>query len=113
MINKTILVGRTTKELELRETGSGIKVCKFTLAVNDTFGEKKTNFIQCIAWSKTAENMCRFVSKGGLIGIEGRIQTGSYEKDGSTVYTTEVICDNVQFLESKPKQEVANDTFSF
>jgi len=106
MINCTILVGRITKTPVIKSTQSDILVCRFTLAVNRSFkggnGEQETDFIQCVAWRKQAENMGKFVDKGALLGIEGRIQTGSYyNKDGAIIYTTDVICDSVQFLEPK------------
>jgi len=106
MINRTVLVGRLTKDPELRYTSSNIAVVKFTLAVNRTFagptGEREADFIQCVVWRKQAENLARFVKKGSLLGVEGRIQTGSYDdKDGIRKYTTEVVCDSVQFLEPK------------
>jgi len=106
MINRTVLVGRLTKDPDLRYTSSNLAVVKFTLAVNRTFtgpsGEREADFIQCIVWRKQAENLARFVRKGSLIGVEGRIQTGSYDdKDGIRKYTTEVVCDSVQFLEPK------------
>ncbi len=106
MINRTVLVGRLTKDPELRYTSSNIAVVKFTLAVNRTFagpsGEREADFIQCVVWRKQAENLARFVKKGSLLGLEGRIQTGSYDdKDGIRKYTTEVVCDSVQFLEPK------------
>lgn len=113
MINRTILVGRLTKDPEVRFTSSNIAYARFTLAVNRSFagptGEKEADFIQCIIWRKQAENMARFVKKGSLIGVEGRIQTGSYDdKDGIRKYTTDVVCDSVQFLE--PKSSDHNDT---
>jgi single-strand DNA-binding protein len=106
MINRVVLVGRLTKDPELRYTSSNIPVSKFTLAVNRTFtgpsGEREADFIQCVVWRKQAENLVKFVRKGSLIGVEGRIQTGSYDdKDGIRKYTTEVIGDSVQFLEPK------------
>jgi single-strand DNA-binding protein len=106
MINRTILVGRLTKDPELRYTSGNIAFARFTLAVNRTFagpsGEREADFIQCIAWRKQAENLARFVKKGSLIGVEGRIQTGSYDdKDGIRKFTTDVVCDSVQFLEPK------------
>ena len=106
MINRTVLVGRLTKDPELRYTSSNIAFARFTLAVNRTFpgpsGEREADFIQCIAWRKQAENLARFVRKGSLIGVEGRIQTGSYDdKDGIRKFTTDVVCDSVQFLEPK------------
>jgi len=113
MINRTILVGRLTKDPELRYTSSNLAVVKFTLAVNRTFtgpsGEREADFIQCVVWRKQAENLARYVKKGSLVGVEGRIQTGSYDdKDGIRKYTTEVVCDSVQFLE--PKSHVNNNT---
>ena len=106
MINRTVLVGRLVKDPELRYTPSGVAVARFTLAVNRTFsngqGEKETDFIQCTVWRKPAENVANFLKKGSLAGVEGRIQTGSYEgTDGKRVYTTEVVADSVQFLEPK------------
>lgn len=106
MINRVVLVGRLTKDPELRYTPSGVAVTRFTLAVNRTFsnasGEKETDFIQCQVWRKPAENAANFLKKGSLAGIEGRIQTGSYEgTDGKRVYTTEVVADSVQFLEPR------------
>jgi len=114
MINRTVLVGRLTKDPELRYTSSNIAFARFTLAVNRTFagpnGEREADFIQCIVWRKQAENMARFVRKGSLIGVEGRIQTGSYDdKDGIRKYTTDVVCDGVQFLEPKSQQENNSD----
>ena len=106
MINRTVLVGRLTKDVELRYTPSGVAVAKFTLAVNRSFnntaGEKEADFINCTVWRKPAENTANFLNKGSLAGVEGRIQTGSYEgTDGKRVYTTEVVADSVQFLEPK------------
>lgn len=106
MINKTILVGRITKDIELRTTSGNIPYVRFTLAVNRTYtesnGERKADFISCVAWRKQAENMAKYVGKGSLVGIDGRIQTGSYDNDnGTRVYTTDVVCDSVQFLGTK------------
>ena len=96
MINRTILVGRLTKDPEVKYTQSNIPFARFTLAVNRTFtgptGEREADFIQCIVWRKQAENLARFVKKGSLIGVEGRIQTGSYDgQDGIKKYTTDKI----------------------
>ena len=106
MINRVVLVGRLTKDPELRYTPSGVPMARFTIAVNRTFsnqqGEREADFISCIAWRKQAENLANFMKKGSLIGVEGRIQTGSYEgQDGKRVYTTDVVADAVQFLESR------------
>lgn len=107
MINRTILVGRLTKDPELRRTQSGKNTCSYTLAVNR---KVKTNgqdadFIACVAWDKTAEFMAKYLHKGSLIGVEGRIQTHSYENHvGQRIYVTEVVTDNVQFLEPRGQQ---------
>ena len=109
MINRVVLVGRLTKEPELRTTPSGAKVCQYTLAVNRTRkaeGQPDADFINCVAWNKTAELMNQYLSKGALIGIEGRIQTRNYDDNsGRKVYVTEVICDSVAFLEPKRNVE--------
>jgi|SRR5690606_35661604 single-strand DNA-binding protein len=109
VINRVVLVGRLTKDPELRYTPSGIPVTRFTVAVNRTFtnqqGEREADFIGCVAWRKQAENLANFMRKGSLIGIDGRIQTGSFEgQDGKRVYTTEVVADSVQFLEPRSAQ---------
>lgn len=106
MINRFIGVGRLTKDPELRYTPSGLAVVRFTLAINRQFtgenGEREADFINCVAWRKQAENLANFQKKGNLLGVEGRIQTGSYEgQDGKRVYTTEVVADSIQFLEPR------------
>ncbi|MCS5500902.1 single-stranded DNA-binding protein [Lysinibacillus sp. A4] len=105
MINRTVIVGRLVADPELRFTPSGIASCKFRLAVNRPFkneGEQQADFIACVAWRKQAENLANFMKKGNLIGLEGRIQTGSYEgQDGKRVYTTDVVADSIQFLEPR------------
>jgi len=113
MINRTVLVGRLTKDPELRYTSGNIAFARFTLAVNRTFagpnGEREADFIQCIIWRKQAENLARFVRKGSLVGVEGRIQTGSYDdKEGVRKFTTDVVCDSVQFLEPKGSDNSAS-----
>ncbi|ORI00664.1 single-stranded DNA-binding protein [Mammaliicoccus sciuri] len=113
MINSTTLVGRLTKDPELRTTPSGVEVGNFTLAVNRTFtnqnGEREADFINCIVFRKQAVNVNQYLSKGNLAGIVGRLQTRSYEnKEGQKVYVTEVVCDNVQFLEPKDSQNDSN-----
>ncbi|PAT02451.1 single-stranded DNA-binding protein [Candidatus Izimaplasma bacterium ZiA1] len=106
MINRVVLVGRLTKDPELRYTTSNLPVATFTIAVNRTFtnqsGEREADFIQCVVWRKQAENLQRFVKKGNLIGVEGRMQTRTYDDQaGVRKYITEVVCDSVQFLEPK------------
>lgn len=111
MINRVVLVGRLTKEPELKYTQTGVAVCRFTLAVNRTFsnqsGEREADFINCVTWRKQAENTANFLKKGSLAGIEGRIQTSSFDgQDGKRVFMTEVVADSVQFLE--PRNSSAN-----
>lgn len=106
MLNKVILIGRTTREVELRRTSNGTAVATFTLAVENRFvlkdGKASTDFISCVAWANTAEIMEKYVRKGALIAIEGRIQTRNYDnKDGNRVYITEVVVENMRMLESK------------
>lgn len=106
MINRVVLVGRLTKDPELRYTPSGVAVCRFTLAVNRQFsnqqGERQADFINVLTWRKQAENVANYLHKGSLAGLEGRIQTGSYDgQDGKKVFTVEVVADSVQFLEPK------------
>ena len=106
MINNTTLVGRLTKNPELRYTGSGIAVVSFSLAVERNYtnaqGERETDFINCVAWRGTAETLANFSVKGSLIGVTGNIQTRNYQNnEGRTVYVTEVVVDNFQMLESK------------
>ena len=112
-MNKVCLIGRITKDPELRYTSSNIPSVRFTLAVNRTFqnqnGEREADFINIVAWRNQAENVKKYVSKGSLVAVEGRIQTGSYEKDGQRIYTTDVVADNVQFLESKSQSQNRSD----
>ncbi|MDW0114335.1 MULTISPECIES: single-stranded DNA-binding protein [Sporosarcina] len=106
MINRVVLVGRLTKDPELKYTQGGVAVTRFTLAVNRTFsnqqGEREADFINCVTWRKQAENTANFLRKGSLAGIEGRIQTSSFDgQDGKRVFMTEVVADSVQFLEPR------------
>lgn len=109
MINRAIIVGRITKDPILRKTPNGTSVVSFAIACNRRIkqeGQPEADFINCQAWSKTAEAICNYVSKGHLLGLEGRIQTRNYDdKDGKRVYVTEVVVDSVQFLESKKQAE--------
>lgn len=110
MINRVILVGRLTKDPVLRKTQTGKSVARFTLAVNRRFKgsnqEQSADFVSCVAWDQRADFLGQYVKKGTLISIEGRIQTGSYDDpSGKRVYTTDVVCDNVDILESKASRE--------
>ena len=110
MINSIVLVGRLTKDPELRYTQSNQAVATFSLAVNRNFksqnGEREADFINCVIWRQQAENLANWAKKGALIGITGRIQTRSYEnQQGQRVYVTEVVADNFQLLESRKDRE--------
>uniref|UniRef100_UPI003F490B04 single-stranded DNA-binding protein n=1 Tax=Bacillus multifaciens TaxID=3068506 RepID=UPI003F490B04 len=109
-MNRVILIGRLTKDPDLRYTPNGVAVATFTLAVNRTFtnqqGERDADFINCVVWRKPAENVANYLKKGSLAGVDGRIQTRNYEgQDGKRVYVTEVIAEYVQFLESRSSSQ--------
>lgn len=104
-MNKFIAIGRTTKDIELRYTQNNLAVARFTLAVNRKKKEDGADFINCIAWNKTAEIMDKYVKTGDRIGIVGRIQTGSYEKDGHKVYTTDIVVEELEFLQNKQESQ--------
>ena len=109
MMNSICLVGRLTKDVELRYTPSNVAVATFTLAVNRTFknenGEREADFINCVMWRQQAENLANWAKKGALIGITGRIQTRSYDnQQGQRVYVTEVVAEQFQLLESRNSQ---------
>jgi single-strand DNA-binding protein len=113
MLNVVVLIGRITKEITMRYTNSNVGVASFTLAVNRSYvgkDEIDVDFIPCVVWDrgkyKQAENCAKYLNKGSLVGIEGKIQTRNYEaNDGTRRYITEVIADNVRFLDSKPKDD--------
>lgn len=98
-MNSVQLIGRLTKNLELKNTASGTSAVQFSLAVDRP--KDGTDFISCVAYGKTAENMERYLRKGSKIGIEGRIQTRNYEGRSGKVYVTEVICSTVHFLDPR------------
>ncbi|MCD8825398.1 single-stranded DNA-binding protein [Staphylococcus gallinarum] len=115
MINRAILVGRLTKDPEFRTTPSGISIANFTLAVNRTFtnaqGEREADFINCVVFKKQAENVNNYLSKGKLAGVDGRVQSRSYEnQQGQRVFVTEVVVDSVQFLEPKNNGQTQNNS---
>ncbi|CRR01940.1 single-stranded DNA-binding protein [Streptococcus equi] len=110
MINNVVLVGRMTKDAELRYTPSQVAVATFTLAVNRAFksqnGEREADFINCVIWRQQAENLANWAKKGVLTGITGRIQTRNYEnQQGQRVYVTEVVADNFKMLEYRQQQQ--------
>ncbi|MFC6323700.1 single-stranded DNA-binding protein [Companilactobacillus baiquanensis] len=110
MINRVVLVGRLTRDPELRYTANGAAVASFTVAVNRQFtnaqGEREADFINCVIWRKAAENFSNFTNKGSLVGIDGRLQTRNYEnQQGQRVYVTEVVVENFSLLESRSDSE--------
>jgi single-strand DNA-binding protein len=110
LINNVVLVGRLTKDIDLKYTGSGTAVGTFTMAVQRNFtdqsGKRESDFINCVIWRKSAENMANFTRKGSLAGITGRIQTRNYEnQQGQRVYITEVVVETFALLESKQVTE--------
>ncbi|TGA98667.1 single-stranded DNA-binding protein [Sporolactobacillus shoreae] len=116
MINRVVLVGRLTKNPELRYTPNGVAVASFTIAVNRPFsnqqGDRETDFIPVVVWRRQAENAANFLTKGSLAGVDGRIQTRNYENnEGRRVYITEVIADSVQFLEPKGTRHADENDF--
>src|SRR5690625_450646 len=109
MINNFVGIGRTTADVEMKYAQTGTAIVNFTLAITRRFDRERADFIRCVAFKKTAELIAQYVKKGHQIGIEGSIQTGHYEdKDGKRVYTTDVIVNNVQFLESKSSNQSNN-----
>lgn len=113
MINNLTLVGRLTKDPDLKYTGNGTAVATFALAVNRNFtnqsGEREADFINCVVWRKPAETLANYAKKGVLIGVTGRIQTRSYDnQQGQRVYVTEVVADNFRLLESKKADSSQN-----
>ena len=115
MINTVVLSGRLTKEAELRYTQSGSPVTNFTLAVNRKFkteNQPEADFINCVIWNKSAETLANYTTKGSLIGIEGTLQTRTYENaEGKNVYVTEVYVNNFTFLETKKEEESAKKPY--
>lgn len=112
-MNKAILIGRLTKDPELRTTPTGRNVCQFSIAVNRNFtnanGEREADFINCVVWDKQAENLVRYQKKGNQIAVDGRIQTRNYDdKDGKRVYVTEILANNISFLDSKGTSSNSN-----
>ncbi|CAH1855168.1 MULTISPECIES: single-stranded DNA-binding protein [Convivina] len=110
MINRVVLIGRLTRDVELRYTQSGVAVGSFTLAVNRQFtnsnGDREADFINAVIWRKAAENFANFTGKGALVAVEGRLQTRNYENNsGQRVYVTEVVVDNFSLLESRSESE--------
>lgn len=116
MINRVVLVGRLTKDPVLRKTTSGKSITSFTVACNRRVkaeGQPTADFINCVAWNKTADNTYQYTHKGSLVGVEGRIQTRSYDDtSGKRVYVTEVVTDAVRFLDSKKDDQSNNAAYA-
>ncbi len=113
-MNKASLIGRLTRDPELRTTSTGRNVCQFSIAVNRTFtnasGEREADFINCVVWDKQAENLVKYQKKGNQVAVDGRIQTRNYDdKDGKKVYVTEVLVNSVSFLDAKGSGNSGND----
>ena len=116
-MNKALLIGRLTRDPELRATSTGRNVCQFSIAVNRNFtnanGEREADFINCVVWDKQAENLVKYQKKGNQIAVEGRIQTRNYDdKDGKKVYVTEILASNISFLDSKGTGATGNTSFN-
>ena len=112
MINRVVLVGRLTRDVEVRKTASGLSVATFTVACDrrvargqDGNNQQSADFISCVAWRQAADFLGSYARKGALVGVEGRIQTRNYDRDGQKVYITEVVCDTVNLLESKSQSQ--------
>ena len=109
MINRVVLVGRMTRDPELRRTNTGAAVTSFTLALNRNYNSadgQQADYINCVVWNKVAENVAQYCSKGSLVGVEGRLRSRTYDNaQGQRVYVTEVVCDSVQFLETRAQRE--------
>ena len=112
-MNKAILIGRLTKDPELRTTPTGRNVCQFSIAVNRTYtsasGEREADFINCVVWDKQAENLAKYQKKGNQIAVDGRIQTRNYDdNNGKKVYVTEILASNISFLDAKGASGAGN-----
>jgi len=113
MINRVVLVGRLTRDVEVRKTTSGLSVARFTVACDRRVSRNRdgganqqtADFISCVAFNQPADFLGQYARKGAMIGVDGRIQTGSYERDGQRVYTTDVVAENVRLLESRSQSE--------
>ncbi len=115
MINRVVLVGRLTKDVEVRKTQTGLSVASFTIACNRRVAagqDRQADFINCVAWRQTADFLGQYAKKGALVSVEGRIQTRNYDgADGKRVYVTEVVSDSCQLLESRNASENRGNTY--
>lgn len=112
-MNNVILMGRLTRDPELKYSQAGKAYCRFSLAVQRDFSKDEADFINCLAFGKTAETIAEWLGKGRRIALQGRIQTGSYQNsNGDTVYTTEVVADRFEFVDSAKSDTNKNQTYS-
>ncbi len=112
-MNNVTLMGRLTRDPELKYSQAGKAYCRFSLAVQREFNREEADFINCLAFNKTAETIAEWLGKGRRIALQGRIQTGSYEnKNGDTVYTVEVVADRFEFIDNSKTQESKNQSYS-
>ncbi len=115
MLNRVVIIGRLTRDPELRYTPNGVSVCNFTLAVDRAFakeGQQQVDFITCQVWQKQAESCAKYLSKGKMAAIDGRLNIDSYEKDGDKKWVTKVVADNVRFLSPKSEDASQDDFIS-
>lgn len=118
MLNRVVLAGRLTRDPELRYTPNGIAVANFTVAINRPFrnqqGEQEADFVNCVAWRKQAENLANYMRKGSLIGVDGRIQTRSYDnQEGRRIFVTEVLAESITFLEPRGSSQQRSEMGGF
>ena len=112
-MNNVVLIGRLTKDPELKYSQAGKAYCRFTVAINREFNREEADFINCLAFGKTAETIAEWLGKGRRIALQGRIQTGSYQNsNGDTVYTTEVVADRFEFVGSARSETSKNQSYS-
>ena len=116
-MNKVLEIGRAVRDVELKQTNSGTAVAEFSIAVKREFksanGQYESDFFDCVSYSKTAELISKYVKKGDMFGIEGRLQTRNYtNKEGRKVYVTEIIVEKVEFLQSKKQEEYSAPSYS-
>lgn len=112
-MNNVVLIGRLTKDPELKYSQAGKAYCRFTVAVNRDFNKEEADFINCLAFGKTAETIAEWLGKGRRIALQGRIQTGSYQNsNGDTVYATEVVADRFEFVDSAKSETSKNQSYS-
>ena len=112
-MNKVIMTGRATKDIELKVTPSSTNVATFSVAVKRPFKDNESDFFECVAYGKTAELISKYIKKGDLFGIEGRLQARNYtNKEGRKVYVTEIIVENVEFLQSKKQETIEAPKFT-